>query len=187
MKKLSADLKRMLSALAFADAGEHLSRTSKMEILKPSTVKTTHTPVYTVVKAQQNPKPKTQVAILFDGHASNAVLDYLQNMPYALHAEINILSHGRDSDLAVKTEQLSQQLHKIGRKSTITYLNNEASDVFQDYCNNNPELRYMIAPKDDLLAREVIDNPDFHSHSKSVPLILIQDSNRTSVDVISAA
>lgn len=187
MKKLSADLKRMLSALAFADAGELLSTQAKRDILQPTSVNTTHTPVYTVLKAQQNTKPKAQVAILFDGHASEAVLDYLQSLPYIFNAETNILAHGKDTDLAIKTEQLSQRLLKAGRKNTISYLNNEASDVFRDYCNRNPELRYMIAPKDDRLAREIIDNPEFHRHSQSVPLILIQDNNRTSASMISAA
>ena len=187
MKKLSSDLKRMLSALAFADAGELLSTQAKLDILQPGSVNTTHTPVYTTLKAQQNSKPKAQVAILFDGHASEAVLDYVKNMPYNTSAETSILAHGKDSNLAMKTEQLSQRLLTTGRKNTITYLNHEASDIFQDYCNRNPELRYMIAPKDDLLAREIIDNPEFHSHSQSVPLILIQDSNRTSAAMVSAA
>ena len=187
MKKLSSDLKRMLSALAFADAGELLSTQAKLEILQPNSVNTTHKPVYTVLKAQQNSKPKAQVAILFDGHVSEAVLDYVKNMSYTSSAETNILAHGKDSNLAMKTEQLSQRLLKTGRKNTITYLNHEASDVFQDYCNRNPELRFMIAPKDDLLAHEIIDNPEFHSHSQSIPLILIQDNNRISAGITSAA
>lgn len=187
MKKLSSDIKRMLSALAHENAGEFLSRKSKLDILQSTRVNSTHKPVYSVVKARQEQQPKIQIAILFDGHFSEAVLDYLLNRPYMFGGDINIMAHGQDPELAIKSEKVSQKLHESGRKNTITYLNNEASDVFQEYCNNNPELRYIIAPKDDQLARQVIDNPDFHSHSRSIPLILIQDSDRTSNDLISAA
>lgn len=186
MKKLTSDLKRMLSALAHADAGEHLSRTDKMSFLKTGHVPT-HTPVYSSIKSKPAQKRKPQVAVIFDGHASDAVIDYLLTTPFIFNTDIHILAHGDDVKLQEKTSTLSLRLRKSGRKSTTTFLLEEMADAFQEFCNDHPDLQCLLAPKDDLLAKEIIENPEFHSHSHKIPLILIQDSDRKTAAMVTAA
>ena len=70
------------------------------------------------------------------------------------------------------------QLSKAGRTNSVNYLQEDMADAFQEFCNNNPDLQFLIAPKDDQFAKQIIDNPEFHSHSHEIPLILIQDSDR---------
>ena len=181
MKRLTTDIKRMLSALSHENAGEFLSHKNKLALLESCHIPA-HTPVYSSVHAEQTRRRQPQVALIFDGHASQAVTDYLLTTPHIFNTEICILAHGNAPDLEQKTQALAEHLEEAGRNYTITYLLEDMSDAFQEFCNDNPDLQFLIAPKSDLLAREIIENPEFHSHSHKVPLMMIQDSELETKD-----
>ena len=177
MKNFTKDLKRILSALAYEDAGDFLSHRNKMSLLSSGHIPT-HTPIYSSIKAEHKPEVRLELAVIFDGHASDQVINYLQNKPYVSNSHIIILAHGDDPELQQKTTALSQQLENIGRHNSITYLLEDISDAFQEFCNENPDLQYLVAPWDDKLAKEIINNEEFHSHSHEIPMILIKDNER---------
>lgn len=181
MRKLASDLKRMLAALTYEDACENMSLRNKKLFLGAGHVPT-HTPVHSSVHSSfkdaglQEKLPQT--AVIFDGHASEQVMNYLLHTPYIFNTNIIILAHGKDPQLEQKVTSLSKQLTQAERDHTITYLLEDMADAFQEFCNDNPDLQFLVAPKDDLFAQEVINNPEFHSHSHEIPLILIQDNER---------
>lgn len=179
MKRLSRNLKRILSALAYEDAGEFMPLKRKKAFLGSGSGHVpTHTPVYSSIKAVQTHEGKPQTAVIFDGHASDQVMSYLLKTPYIFNTEIIILAHGKDEQLENKATELSQKLIEAGRSNTVSYLLEDMADAFQEFCNDNPDLQFLVAPKDDMLAKEIIENPEFHSHSHEIPLILIQDVDR---------
>ncbi len=187
MKRLSRNLKRILSALAYEDAGEYMPLKRKKAFLGNGTGHVpTHTPVYSSIKASHTHKGKPQTAVIFDGHASDQVMSYLLHTPYIFNTEIIILAHGKDEQLEQKTSELSQKLVKAGRNNTVTYLLEDMADAFQEFCNENPDLQFLVAPKDDMFAREIIENPEFHSHSHEIPLILIQDVDRKPEETVNS-
>lgn len=177
MKSIAKDIKRIFSALAYEDVGGYMSRKSKKQLLGSGHVPT-HTPVYSSVHAEQTRRGKPLTAVIFDGHASEQVMNYLLTTPYIFNTEICILAHGEDELLEEKATDLSRKLKKAGRKNTVNYLLEDVADAFQEYCNAFPDLQFLVAPKDDMLAKEIIHNPEFHSHSHEIPLILIQDVDR---------
>ncbi len=182
MKKIASDLKRMFAALTYEDACENMSLRNKKEFLGAGHVPT-HTPVHssihsTVTEVTLHEKNHPQAAVIFDGHASDQVMKYILNTPYIFNTEVIILAHGQDPELEQKVISLSSHLTEAGREHSVAYLLQDMEDAFQEFCNNNPDLQFLVSPKDDLLAKEIIHNPEFHSHSHEIPLILIQDSER---------
>ena len=182
MRKIASDLKRMFAALSYESIGvENMSLRSKKSFLESGHVPT-HTPVHSsvhsTVKAAELKVNHPQTAVIFDGHASDQVMNYLLHTPYIFNTDIIILAHGKDPQLEQKVQSLSKHLTQAGRDHTVSYLLEDMADAFQEFCNDHPSLQFLVAPKDDQFALEVINNPEFHSHSHEIPLILIQDNER---------
>ncbi len=172
MKKLSNDLKRILSGLAHQDDGEFLSMDEKMKALgvgSDSRVKSL-SPTPSLVR-----KTVTQrIALISDGRGLGAPLDYAIDACSRQASKIDLLIHD-----AVDTSHISAIEKKI-QEADLDYqriqLGSDVTGEIVSYIHNHPSLIFLVALPDDgpvkVLIEEVIPK---RGGRIPVPLVLIED------------
>jgi len=186
MAKLSEDLKRMLTGLAYQNAGDFLSRTEKMKVLdgglKKSQVDTqVNTQVKSTVTLQ---KVKTcnvetmaavkHIALINNGEGINASLDYAIESSLRQNAQIDLLIHGA-TDLD-KVAALEKKIQDAGVYSQKIQIEGNKVDSIIDYVAKQPSLIFIIATPDDAVAKALIEEVSAkRSNRVHVPFVLIKD------------
>jgi hypothetical protein len=174
MTKLSDDIKRALSALAYQDAGEFLTARDKMELLGDSTLN--RIPAEPEKGSVTNPATSNKrIALLIDGSNSESALTYAIETACRLEVKIDLLTHNVTDDETYK--ELDQRISDAGILSHRVPLANEKYDGIISYLNTNPSLIFLIASVNDAIAKtlaeEVIPN---QLSIVPVPLVLINDN-----------
>ncbi len=188
MKKLTQDIKRMLSAFAYQDAGEFMSRSDKLKFLGVSKQSPRKHHPRAVKKTAMSQAFTPRVVILFDGQVSEGILDYvLKASSHMKTAEFDILAYGDDPDLSMRADALRNRLQAAGRKASVSLMMGETAELFNKFTRHNPALRYIVATEHDLFAKKIIANSTLHHTVRQLPLILIQDANHKKQTMISAA
>ncbi|MGD9169633.1 MAG: hypothetical protein PVI97_06180 [Candidatus Thiodiazotropha sp.] len=172
MFKLNDDLKRILSSLAYQDAGEFLTTRDKMKVLgitpeenaaiSPSPLK--------MVK-----KPIThRIALISDGRGQGAPLDYAIETCTRLEAKIDLLIHGSTDTADIVT--LEDRIRSAGLHSQTIQLGTEPMEDIINYLHNQPSIASIIAMPDDETAKLIMDEIiSGRGRSMPVPLVLIED------------
>lgn len=176
MAKLSEDLKRMLTGLAYQDAGDFLSRSEKIKVLdNGADYREKQKPI--LRKIETRPATK-RIAFISNGRGLGAPLDYAIEACLRQSAQIDLLIHGTaDSENA-------SALEKKIKNSAIGYqqiqLKVNAVDSIVDYIASHPSLLYLIAMPDDDVARVFIEEIlPRRKRRIQFPIVLIED-RRTS-------
>jgi hypothetical protein len=174
MTKLSDDIKRALSALAYQDAGEFLTTRDKIELLGD----TSESQIIAEPAKRSITKPAVsnkRIALLIDGSNSKSAVTYAIETASRLEVKIDLLTHSVTDDQTYK--ELDQRISDAGILSRRVPLVNEKYDGILSYLNANPALIFLIASVNDTIAKtlaeEVIPN---QISIVPVPLVLINDN-----------
>ena len=184
MAKLSEGLKRMLTGLAYQDAGDFLSRSEKMKVLGNGSENRVK-PMITPQKFETRRVTK-RIAIISNGSGLGAPLDYAIDACLRQKAQIDLLIHGSaDSENILALEK------KI-RNSGVSYqriqLEVTAVNSIVDYIVKHPSLLYLIAMPDDDVARVLIEEVlPGRRRRIQVPIVLIEDQTASKLHIQSAA
>lgn len=172
MKKLSKELKRILTGLAYQDAGEFLTMRDKMNTLGYGHVSDANTP-QAPRKAARRVANKT-IALISDGAGLGAPLDYAIDAGVRQQARIDLLVHG-----AIDIERISaleKRVHRAGLECKRIQLGVHVIDSIAEYICNHPSLIFVVAVSDDHLARTLIEEVIPQRGGRvPVPLVLIED------------
>ncbi|PLY13411.1 MAG: hypothetical protein C0631_14065 [Sedimenticola sp.] len=171
MKKLSNSLKKMLSGLAYQDAGEYLSINEKMRVLgygSQNVKKTSNAP-----RHPGNPISK-RIALISDGRGLGAPLSYAIEAAQRQNACIDLLIHGISD--AAKITPLEIRIQQAGLQCLRIQLGDSAAEAITDYICNHPSLMFLVAMPDDTAAKVLIEDIIPTRGSRiPVPLVLIED------------
>ena len=172
MKKLSTDLKRMLTGLAHQDASEFSSFRDKIQVLG-----------YGSETRERQPTPPPQVArrprsrriaLISDGRGRGAPLSYVIEAGLRQDAQIDLLVHG-----AADTESISaleNQIREAGLDGRCIRLDENAAAHIAGYLRNHPSLIFLVAMPDDSAARVLIEEVRPQRGNRiPVPLVLIEE------------
>jgi hypothetical protein len=178
MTKLSDDIKRALSSLAYQDAGEFLSTHKKMELLGESTDR--HPSAKPRERSVTRPAVShRRIALLTDDSPSNSAVTYAIETANRLDAKIELLTHGATG--AETYRKLEQQITDAGALSRRIHLKKGRQDEILRYFAVNSALIFLIASVNDTIAKalaeEIIPN---QLTSVPVPLVLINDNQSPS-------
>lgn len=175
MKKLSDDLKRILTGLAHQDAGEFLSMHGKMKVLEiePKTSIKPASPSRNTAK-----KPAMhRIAFISDGRGVGAPLDYVIDACSRQGAKIDLLTHGATDSATISA--LENQVRAAGLDHHHIQLGLKPVDDIINYICNHPALIFMVAMPDDDTAKVLIEEViPMRGGRIPVPLVLIE--NRSS-------
>lgn len=184
MIKLNDELKRILSGLAYQDAGEFLSTHDKMKVLgieaEPNDV--TPSPTLKMVK-----KPAShRIALISDGRGHGAPLDYAIETCSRLGASIDLLIHP-SVDTADITA-LEDRIRSAGLQCQTIRLGTKPVDAILNYIHSQPAIASIVAMPDDEAAKLMMQAmASGRGESMPVPLVLIEDRTFTQSTKQSAA
>jgi hypothetical protein len=174
MTKLSDEIKRALSALAYQDAGEFLTTRDKIELLGDSTE--SQIIAEPAKRSATNPAlSNKRIALLTDGSNSEAAFTYAIETAIRLEVKIDLLTHSVMHDETHK--ELDQRISDVGIFSRRVPLVNEKYDGILSYLNANPALIFLIASVNDTIAKTLAEEVFPNQLCKvPVPLVLINDN-----------
>ncbi len=172
MAKLKEDIKRMLAALAYQDAGEYLSSLDKMKMIgyrdegNPEQANTS--------RKMDKKLPASRIALIVDNSTSEASLNYIIDACQRQHAQVDLIIPGTGNTRKVKNIESRIAAAGIDYK-TINTRANPVDGVIQ-YIFNQPGLIYLVAMSDDEFVQTLIENvlPERELRIP-VPLVLIND------------
>lgn len=173
MFKLNDDLKKILTGLAYQDAGEYLATRDKMKLLgiTPQAPDTPPSPPLTMVK-----RPVTHhIALISDGRGHGAPLDYAIETCLQLEGTIDLLVHGATDE--TDTRALEERIESVGLQWQTIPLGEAPVDGIIQYIHNQPAVASIIAIPDDKTAKPIMDEIfSGRRLTMPVPLVLIDDN-----------
>jgi len=172
MKRLTRDLKRMLTALGHQHAGDYLTPQQKAGIVGYAETGSVATqPVSQVIPV---PAPR-RIALLTDGRGQGAPLDYvIETCSRQDAAMVDLLVHG-----VVDTGNLAgleKRLADAGVRYRTTMLEVDAVAGIADYLRKTPSLIFLVAMPHDALARRLAEElVPARAIRIPVPLVMIEE------------
>jgi len=189
MTKLSEDLKKMLTGLAYQDAGDFLSIREKMNVLdnasenpgKPNTA------AHTLETRMGGTRVATKrIAFISNGSGLGAPLDYAIDAALRQNAQIDLLIHGPAG--SEYSSALENKIKNSGVRYQRIQLQVTAVCSIVDYIVKHPSLLYLIAMPDDDVAKTLIEEVlPGRRRRIQIPVVLIEDQIIASLPKQSAA
>lgn len=172
LKKLTEDLKRMLTGLAYQDAGEFLPINEKMKVFGVGRKSEEITTPTTEKVLQQIPARK-RVALISDGFGSEALVDYALHTCQRLGAQLDLLFHG-----TANTEWKDDVIRQL-RRERVSYhrvnLSTNAADDIAEYIHSQLQLLYILAQPNDPAVTELMEEAMLtRGKHLAVPMVLIE-------------
>ena len=177
MTTLSEDLKKMLTGLAYQDAGDFLSIREKMTVLgngseNPEKPDTSSHMIET--RIGRTGAVTKRIAFISNGRGLDAPLDYAIDACLRQNAQLDLLIHG--SADSKNTSTLEKKIKNSGVSYQRIQLEVNAVDGIVDYIAKHPSLIYLIAMPDDDTARVLIEEVlPMRRRRIQVPIVLIED------------
>lgn len=174
MKKLTDDLKRMLTGLAHQNAGEMLPIHEKLKAvgvdLEPKQIPST---------TEQTLKPipnRKRIAIISDGTGVELLIDYALHTFSWFGAQFDLLFHGADDNKW--EENAVKQLRREGVVFHRVELSDNTVQDIADYIQNEHLLTYILAQPNDLVVNKLMEEEALKKGMKqAIPMILIDPSS----------
>ena len=189
MTKLSEDLKKMLTGLAYQDAGDFLSIREKMKVLGNASENPgkPNTPTHTIETRIGGTRAATKrIAFISNGSGLGAPLDYAIDACLRQNAQIDLLIHG--SAGSENTSALEKKIKNSGVSYQRIQLQVTAVNSIVDYIVKHPSLLYLIAMPDDDVVRVLIEEVlPSRRRRIQIPVVLIEDQTVASLPKQSAA
>lgn len=176
MFKLNDDLKKILSSLAYQDAGEYLTTRGKLKLLGigPEPHDTAAPPPLKRVK-----KPVTRrIAFISDGRGHGAPLDYAIETCSRMEAMIDLLIQGSADSTHVAA--LEERIRAADIHCRTVRLGANPVEEIINYIQHQPSVASIVAMPDDDTAKTIMDEiVSGRGGSMPVPLVLIEDRSAT--------
>lgn len=186
MRKLSNSLKRILTGLAYQDAGEFLSMKDKINLLGDTETQAAKTKTWQKSANRNNTSKTRRIALITDGRGIGAALDYAIDVGQRQGAQIDLLIHG-----AVDIERISSMEKQIRAADVICnriQLYTQAIEDLFNYITEHSCLMFLVASPDDSAARLLVEDVIPRRRSRiTVPLVLIDDHSLANAQTLTAA
>ena len=184
MKRLTEELKRVLSGLACQDAGEFLTMQDKLEVLGYASA--TGAESAAIRKSAPKRTATYRIGLVSDGRGLGAPLEYAIEAAKRQHARIDLLTHGtfdaRNLD-ALKKRVMAERL-----ECQVIRLGVEPVEDIVGYICNHPSLVFLVAMPDDSAARVLVEEVIPRRGGRiPVPLVLIEARKERREEKLSAA
>jgi hypothetical protein len=183
MKKLSNDLKRILSGLACQNAGEFQTMDEKMAVLGYGQS------VQRASSASSRPlplqPPARRIALISDGRGQGAPLDFAIDAAHRQQAVVDLLVHGVQDQKSIVA--LDQRLRDAGVNGRWVALGVQAVEGIVAYIDSHSSLIYLVAMPDDAPVKQLVEQVlPRCGGCLSIPLVLVEDCDSLGIDSRSA-
>ena len=166
MKKMTQEIKRMLEALALANAGDHLSRRQKSRLIagRPAPEAKPEPPV---VKLQQ-----PQVGLYLGSELSADVMQYVVQTCTRLKHGLSVLSFQSESEVETLLAPYQEGLAEAGIETRVAILTGEPPAALVHALRRRPDIAFLICNESGYLGRSLIKGT-VRQDSIPVPVVLV--------------
>jgi hypothetical protein len=138
--KLTAEIKRMLDALAYANAGDYLSPLQKDEVLEHSTV------------ARATPAPasaapagaKPQVGLYLGSEVSDDAMQYVAHTCARLRHDLTVLTFESESDARALLAPYEPLLEQAGAEMRVVVMTGDPPAALAQALRRRPEVAFLV-------------------------------------------
>lgn len=170
MSKLTDDIKRMLNALAFADAGEYLTLPQKDRFLKRGTG-VEITPV-TTVQAAPSTRPRQQVALYMGSELPADIMQYVMQTCARLKHGLTVLTFQPDSTADTLLAPYADALKSEDIAMQVVTLSGDPVSGLARYLRRHPEVTFLACNETGYLGRSFL-NGSQRQDALPVPVVLV--------------
>jgi hypothetical protein len=183
MKKLSDDLKRILTGLAYQDAGEFLSMRDKMKTLGGELE---NRPRPTPSRNTTRKSSTHCIAFISDGRGIGAPLAYAIEACSRLEAKLDLLIHGTTDTANICA--IEREISAAGIGHQRIQLGTLPTSGITSYIDSHPSLGFLVALQDDPAVKAFLEASSGRQRAHmATPLVLIEDRPTTRLTRRSAA
>lgn len=172
MKKMTQEIKRMLEALALANAGDSLTRRQMSRHLagKPAPESKTPAPVAT----SQQP----QVGLYLGSELSADVMQYVIQTCTRLKHGLSVLSFQSENEAQTLLAPYQEALAEAGIEMRVAILTGEPPAALIHALRRRPEVAFLICNESGYLGRSLITGA-VRQDSMPVPVVLVASKEGT--------
>lgn len=168
MTKLTDDIKRMLSALAFADAGEYLTLPQKDRLLKQSVV----TPTTPVASTAQPASTRKQVALYMGSELPADIMHYVVQTCARLKHGLTVLTFQPDGTARALLDPYADTLDSEGITLQLVTLSGDPVSGLARYLRRHSEVAFLACNETGYLGRSFL-NGSQRQDALPVPVVLV--------------
>ncbi len=182
MKILTEAMKQMLDALAFADAGEHLSGKQKTQVLAKSSYTINQVP--SSVEAQQTRSRSTarRVALYLGSELPVEVIDYVISTCASLKHELTVLTFQSESAGMELLEPHQAALAEAGVEMELVTLNGDPLASLARYLRGHSEIAFLTCKDTGYLGRSYLKG--MQRKDLPVPVVVVTTTAEESKGVV---
>jgi hypothetical protein len=172
MKKLTATMKKMLDALAYADAGEYLSRREKGRVLARNTNTVPiapHVPEPSRVRAASSAR---RVALYVGSELPPEVMEYVIDTCSRLQHELTVLTFESESMAQAMVKPYQQALDASGVDMELVTLSGEPLSGLNRYLRSHPEVAFLACKDSGYLGRSYLKGTQ-RKNALPVPVVVV--------------
>lgn len=170
MNRLTEDIKRMLSALAFADAGEYLTLPQKDRVLKPGGVAR---PAPTAAADTARPADaRQQVALYMGSELPGEMMNYVIQTCSRLRHGLTVLTFQPDTIARSLLDPYAAVLESAGITMQVVTLWGDPVSGLARYLRRHPEVAFLACNETGYLGRSFLSGAQ-RQDALPVPVVLV--------------
>ena len=171
MIKLTTEIKRMLNALAFADAGEGLSLSQKTQILSSKPGAKNAIPASTPAPIQASGERK-QVALYMGSELPTDMMHYVVQTCGRLKHGLTVLTFQSDSAARALLAPYADELAQAGITMKTVLLTGDPVSGLARYLRRHPEVAFLACKETGYLGRSFLNGTQ-RQDVLPVPVVLV--------------
>lgn len=181
MKPLSNALKKMLNGLAYADAGEHLSRRQKSAYLENvnQVVEDNPSPVEAPSKTVARTSASRRVAMYLGSELPPTMMDYVIDTCASLEHDLTVLTFESDMVSSALLNPYSERLQAKGIDMEIARLSGEPVKGLARYLRSRPEIAFLACKDSGYLGRNYMNGTQLKSALPVPVVVVVTDPSAT--------
>ena len=171
MISLTQEIKRMLNALAFADAGEHLTLRQKTEYLDAKPGARDAIPPTTRAPVEAAPE-RRQVALYMGSELPADMMHYVIQTCSRLNHGLTVLTFQSESAAHALLDPYAAELEAAGIRMKIVLLTGEPVTGLARYLRRHPEVAFLACKETGYLGRSFLNGTQ-RQDILPVPVVLV--------------
>ena len=182
MTTLTDTVKRMLDALAYADAGEFLSSRQKSCQMAHAKVQEVTTPIIAATE-NRSIKARQQVAFYMGSEVPADVMNYIVQTCARLNHGLTVLSFQPESLTRAVLNPYLDDIKSAGISMQLVTLSGDPMPGLTRYLRRHPEVAFLACKETGYLGRSFLNGTQ-RQNALPVPVVLVEshDSNTRSLD-----
>jgi hypothetical protein len=172
MKKLTRTVKKMLDAMAFADAGENMTLRDKSKLLDKAPGDFVKAPVTAGRARGATGSNARRVALYLGSELPPEVMDYIIQTCVRLKHELTVLTFGPENASLALLQPHEQALQAAGIDMQLVTLKGEPLPVLSRYLRGHSEIAFLACKDSGYLGRSYLTGIQ-QKNALPVPVVVV--------------